>query len=102
MNSIEPLTLIEGEFSAEEAKEILINAFSAKVKFHEMKNFSTFLRFGKDNETALKRIAELKETIEQIRKVIDEAEANNQQLKITSAINITLTDDLTQSIKDEK
>lgn len=92
MSNIEPLKLIEGEFNAAEAKEILINVFSEKVKFHERKNFSSHLHFGKDSEFAIKRIAELKESIEAIRKIIAQAEESNKKLIITSAINVTLAD----------
>lgn len=92
INDIEQLTLIEGKFTPEESKEILLNIFSAKVKFHEMKNFSSQLRFGTDNEAALNRITDLKECIERIRKIVAEAEVNNKKVHITSTINIELTD----------
>ena len=39
MNKTENLNLIEGNFSIEEAKEILMNIFLTKIHFHEMKNF---------------------------------------------------------------
>ena len=42
MNKMEQLNLIEGNFSDEEAKEILMNIISTKIHFHEMKNFRLF------------------------------------------------------------
>ena len=51
MNKIEKLNLIEGNFSGEEAKEILMNVFLAKIHYHELKNFSSQERFGKDDIT---------------------------------------------------
>ena len=50
------LKLIEGKFLHDEAKEILRNIFSAKINFHQMKNFSSQERFGKDDKTAVKKI----------------------------------------------
>ena len=88
MNNIEKLNLIEGNFSNEEAKEILMNIFLTKIHFHEMKNFSSQERFGKDNETAEKRIPELKKELNKVLHIISEAKANNKKLVITSEINI--------------
>lgn len=38
MNIIEKLTLIEGDFSFDEAKKILNSIFSSKINFHNIKN----------------------------------------------------------------
>lgn len=90
MNKIEKLTLVEGIFSNEEAKEILMNIFSTKIHFHEMKNFSSQERLGKPDETALKRIPALKISLGKLLKIVEEAGVSNKQLAITSEINISL------------
>lgn len=92
MNKNENLSLIEGEFTPEEAREILINIFSKKVNFHERRNFSSQERFGKDDPIALKRIPELKQSIEKITTLMSEASANDKQVVISSQINIQLVD----------
>lgn len=90
MNKIEKLNLINGNFSSEEAKEILMNVFLTKVRFHEVKNFSSQVRFGKDDETAKIRIPQLKEELEKVLKIVSEAETANKKMIITSEINISL------------
>ena len=92
MNKIEKINLIEGTFSNEEAKEILVNIFSTKINYHEMKNFSSYERFGKYDKTAKKRIPELKKELEKISKIISEAKLHNKNLIINSEITIALSD----------
>jgi len=64
MNKREKLTLIEGKFTGEETKEILTSIFSSKINFHNLKNWSSNERYGKDDEIAIKRISVLKKQIE--------------------------------------
>lgn len=80
--------LIEGEFSQTEAMEVLNNVLSSKIQFHEMKNFSSQVRFGKDDETSLERISQLKQSIEIISKILKEAKIEDRKIEITSVINI--------------
>lgn len=90
MNNIEQLTIIEGNFSEVEAREILMNIFSTKINFHSIKNLSSQERFGKDDEIAQKRIPELKNEIERLEQILKEANANNKRLLVSSQISISL------------
>jgi len=92
MKQIEKLQLIEGRFSGEEAKEILRNIFSTKIHFHEMKNFSSKERFGKEDATAKLRIPALKKELEKVDQIIQEAIQNNRHLSISSEIKLTLVE----------
>ena len=87
------LKLIEGKFLHDDAKEILRNIFSAKINFHQMKNFSSQERFGKDDKTAVKKIPILKKELVKLDKILAEAKAKNLNLVITSEINILLSAD---------
>jgi hypothetical protein len=91
MKNTKELKLIDGHFSAEEAREILMNVFIGKINFHENKNFSSEERFGKEDVTALKRIPELQRSMDIISKIIDEAKQNNETLQITSDVHISLS-----------
>jgi hypothetical protein len=93
MNKKEQLNLIEGCFSDEEAKGMLTNIFLTKINFHEMQNFSSQERFGKQDKIAKKRIPELKKETEKLLQIITEAKLKNKKLLITSEINISLTDE---------
>jgi hypothetical protein len=92
MNNIEKLNLIEGRFSDEEAKEILMNIFSTKINFHNIKNLSSQVRYGTDDETANKRISELNKEIEKLSLIISKAKSENKKLEITSEIRVSLSD----------
>ena len=92
MNKIEKLKLIEGEFSFNEAREILTSMFNSKINFHNIQNWSSQERYGKDNETAQKKIPLLKNEIEKLEEIILEAKANNKKLVINSEIIISLKD----------
>ena len=90
MNKIEKLTLIEGEFIFDEAKEILISMFSSKINFHNLKNWSSQERFGIDDEISQKRIPALRNEMKKLEEILLEAKAKNKKLMVTSEINISL------------
>ena len=92
MNRIENLTLIEGDFSDVEAREILISAFSSRINFHNIQNWSSQERFGKDDEIAQKRIPELKNEMEKLKKILSEAKVKHKRLLVSSQISISLFD----------
>ncbi len=92
MNKTEKLTLIEGTFSNEEAKEILMNLFSAKIDFHELKNFSSIERFGEVDATAQKRIPQLKHEVEKLTKLLAEANTSKKQITINSEIILSISE----------
>ena len=84
-------TLIEGEFSPKESRELLFSVFKSKIRFHRLKNFSSQERFGKNDEKALSRMVQLQETLASIFKVIDSAEQENQIVVIKAEIILNFT-----------
>jgi hypothetical protein len=93
MNKIEKLKLIEGDFSFNEAKEILTSMFNSKINFHNIQNWSSQERFGKDDETAQKKVRLLKNEIEKLEEIILNAKSQNKKLVIKSEIIISLKED---------
>ncbi len=93
MNTIKTLTLIEGNFSDDEAREILTSVFFSKINFHNIKNWSSQERFGKDDEIAQRRIPALKNNMEKLQEILSEAKAKNKRLLVSSKIDISLMDD---------
>jgi hypothetical protein len=93
MNKIEKLKLIEGDFSFNEAKEILTSMFNSKINFHNIQNWSSQERFGKDDETAQRKIRLLKNEIEKLEEIILNAKSLNKKLVIKSEIIISLKED---------
>jgi hypothetical protein len=91
MKNTNELKLIDGQFSPEEAEEILMNIFLSKIHFHENKNFSSEERFGKKDLTALKRIPELQKNMDVISKLIADAKHNNETVKIIAEVKINFS-----------
>ena len=93
MKETETLSLIDGQFSDEEAKDILMNVFLKKITFHERKNFSELEMHGESDQNAQSRITALKQEMEKVHEIIAEAKSKNQRLKISSEIKISLLTD---------
>jgi hypothetical protein len=94
MKDTEKLILIDGIFSHGDAKEILLSIFSSKINFHNIKNWSSQERFGKEDEIAQKRVPALRSEMQKLQEILLVAKVGNKKLVISSEINITLTDDL--------
>ena len=88
MKAKQPIKFIEGKFSPQEAKEVLVDLINHKINFHSMINFSSEERFGKPVEGSQKRIEELKLSGEKIILLIQQAVDDNTSLRIESSINI--------------
>lgn len=93
MNNAETMKLIDGHFAGEDASEILMNLFSSRIDFYNVKNFSSYVRFGCDDEIAQERIASLSEEMRKLQWLLAEAKAQNKKLVISSEINIVLEEE---------
>lgn len=82
--------LIKGEFSPEDAKEIISHLIQEKINFHNNRSFSQILRSGNGCEWSLTRIEELKESKEAIKVLLDTAKEEGKSLKIKSNIIIEI------------
>ena len=82
--------LVRGEYSAEEAKEIISNLILQKINFHNLKDFRSKERFGEADKNSIMRIEELKESRQHLLDVIDAAKKAGKTVKISSTIAIEL------------
>lgn len=82
------LKLIDGEFSAIEFKEILLNLFLKKIEFHKVKNYSSQVRFGIDDPVAIQKISELKQSIETITQLFEIAQKKDFRIAVFSEVDI--------------
>jgi hypothetical protein len=89
MKKKEKLTIIDGNFTFIEAREILITMFTSKINFHNIKNWSSQERYGKDDEIAQKRIPALKNELRKLEEILSEAKSKNKMLFVSSEINIS-------------
>ncbi|HLP65194.1 hypothetical protein [Flavobacterium sp.] len=90
METIRKINLINGEFTPIEASELLIDLYNKNINFNKIQNFSSQVRFGVDDENALSRIQELKESVEQIKEIVTEAKASQRNVFIKSFLEIEL------------
>jgi hypothetical protein len=86
------LKLIDGKFSPNEAREVLVSLFSSKIRFHEMQNLSSKERLGVEDERSKKRIPELLESKRLIAEIMEQAKTKNMDVIITSMVNIEICD----------
>ena len=84
--------LIDGHFTAEDARELLMDLFSKKANFHEVRNFSANERFGKDDPVHVNRIAALTNSMQQLNELFREIEGSDKKLVIRSVVSISVTD----------
>lgn len=88
MKKKQAFKLIEGEFTPQDAKEILTNLYNSKINFHKLKDFSSTERFGIPDETAVKRIPALNKSLLLINGIIQEAAKQKKNLVLSATINI--------------
>lgn len=84
--------LINGQFTPEDARELLTDLFSRKTNFHEIKNFSATERFGKDDPVHVNRIAALTNSMQQLNELFREVDGSDKKLVIRSVVSISVTD----------
>ncbi len=84
------LSLINGFYSPEEAKEILMNVFASKIQFHELKNLRSMVTSDCEDETSIIRVKQLKKSVEELNELLKKANESNLELSIQSTIKITL------------
>jgi hypothetical protein len=89
----EKLKLIDGVFTDAEAKDILMNVFLSKIKFHERRDFSHQERFGRPDEHAAKRIAMIRSSIDAVQVLLSDAKKNNRSLRIVADVNISFDEE---------
>ncbi len=82
--------LVKGEYSPEEAKDILNHLIAKKINFHKVKTFSHDIRYGKRDEASEQRIVELKRSKKEILALIAHAEETGKNVRIHANILIDL------------
>ena len=92
MSTPKEIDIINGRFTDREAQEILLNIFSTKIQFHELKNLRSLEQTGKQDNVAKKRIPELRMGIDELLRIVAEATKNNQILTIHSTITVSIVD----------
>lgn len=82
--------LIKGEYTPEEALEIVTHVLLKKINFHEMRGLSQQIRFGLKDEASLQRIKELKASLEAFQELAKEAKLSGKSVRLKSSISVEL------------
>jgi len=64
-------SLIDGEFSVEEAREVITNLLDFKIQYHSKQSFSSEIRKGVKDEISLSRKERLKITKQDFLKYLE-------------------------------
>ncbi len=82
--------LVKGDFTPEDASEILNHMLNKKINFHQCRNFGQIIRLGESDEKSEIRIEELKSCQESINEIIKNAESIGKNVRIKTEISIEL------------
>ena len=102
METIHQFKIIDGDFSASEARQVLMNMLSSKISFHSMEIFSIQERFNGDVSRSVKRIRELKAIGDSLNTIFDDTAAKGMKLRIKGSIELRLVGesmDVQQGVK---
>jgi allophanate hydrolase subunit 2 len=91
MNKHHELKLVDGDFNADDCLEVVSCLLRSKINFHHGRALSMHERFGIDPAHSLKRVAELKASLEQLQRIVEQARANGQRVRIDSTVHLTVT-----------
>ncbi len=82
------ISLIDGEFNLQEAREILIDLINKKIHYHSLKNHEKWERNGVEDVFSANRIKELQCAREKILELTSKEFPKDFKLKINSIIEI--------------
>ena len=90
MDTKRTLKIIEGDFSASDAAQVLLSLVKSKIDFHTLARMSDRERFGRDIANSERRLVELRQLQETIRSICQSASEAGQRLEMKGWIEITL------------
>ncbi|WP_295667396.1 hypothetical protein [uncultured Mucilaginibacter sp.] len=90
MESAQNFTLINGVFTPEEGRSLLMNLLMSKEKYHGVEEFSNKIRFGKDESNHETRIKELQTIMEAVKHTSEFALQQQLNLEIRSTIEVKI------------
>lgn len=94
METTKKISLIEGNYTPSEAKEMLLDLYNKNINFNKVKNFSSQVRFGEDDEMALEHIENLTKSVNYLTQLLKDAQVENKNLVIKSVIEIAYENEL--------
>lgn len=94
VESKKEIKLIDGVFTPDEAKSVLITMIDNKINYHKLDDFSYHIRTDRHPHHSKKRVDELLETKAQLRSWIDLIQPHSPQLRIKGTVIIELDENI--------
>jgi len=91
MKKTETIELINGTFTPDEGREILLKLLNSKINFHNLKNWSSRERFGKPDAYSEQRLIHLNESRKKVETLFAESVDEEKRVTINSSIEITIS-----------
>lgn len=88
-NKTSSYQLINGVFSADDARNLLLTLINDKIQFHQKESWSRKERFGDMPASGRSRIDELMQTKTDLAALIEAVNASGERLSISCSIDIT-------------
>lgn len=89
-SDVKSYSLIQGVFSPEEARQVLMTLIHDKISFHQRNDWSRRERLGETDPPGRRRIDELMATREALNLLLADVEAQGKDLVISCNIDVTL------------
>lgn len=89
-SGVKSYSLIQGVFSPEEARQVLMTLIHDKISFHQRNDWSRRERLGETDPPGRRRIDELIATREALNLLLADVEAQGKDLVISCNIDVTL------------
>jgi polyhydroxyalkanoate synthesis regulator phasin len=83
------VTLIDGVFQPDEARELLTKLINHKIQYHQVDAFSKDIRNIEDSAHSTQRIKALEDALATLQQTVKEAEANHKRIVIKSDIALS-------------
>lgn len=87
-NKIHDFNLIEELTDSKDSKEILLSLIQFKIRFHNLKLFSSNEMHGVEDSYSRKRLKELNDMRNEVIEIIDQNSESGKKIKIHSTIRI--------------
>lgn len=91
--SFDGFKLVDGEYTVDQASDILLNLVCSKITFHNNEIFSLQERFGTNSTHSVNRIAELKKVRDSLIALMSQLKDENVRLRIDGDIKLKIVKD---------
>lgn len=86
------VTLMDGRFDNEDARDLLTDIFSLKTNYYRVKNLRSWVQCGNDDDNCHATIARLEEEIKKLQQTLDEAKAKGKAVHVQAEVKIKMVD----------